>query len=74
MRHTISQSVEQIFSSIQFSIPIHIEKLLSLSLAGDLVKSSPFGRIGLLFAKARSQEDLNNLFNITLKRQLYTIY
>lgn len=73
MRHTISQPIDQVFTAIQFNLPLQIEKLILLSLAGDMVKASPFGRIGLLFAKTDSEDELSNLFAITLQRQLYNI-
>lgn len=73
MRHTISQSTEGVFGSIQFKTPLHIEKLVPISLAGDRVKASPFGRIGVLFAKTDSQNDLEELCSLTLKRNLYAI-
>lgn len=73
MRHTISQPADQIFRAIQFNLPIEIEKLILLSLAGDMVKGSPFGRIGLLFARTHSKDELSKLFEITLKRELYNI-
>lgn len=73
MRHTISQPVDQVFTAIQFNLPIAIEKLILLSLSGDMVKASPFGRIGLLFTKTYSEDKLSKLFEITLKRDLYKI-
>lgn len=73
MRHTISQPTEGIFGSIQFKTPLHLERLVPISLAGDLVKASPFGRVGILFAKAASKYDLDNLCDLTLRRDLYVI-
>lgn len=73
MRHTISDLVEQIFGSIHFHVPIKIEKLVPVSLAGDKVKASPFGRIAILFAKTDSSIELNELFSRTLSRSFYTI-
>lgn len=73
MRHTISQCTDGVFGSIQFNSPLHIEKLVPISLAGDLVKSSPFGRIGILFAKAASKHDLDALYDLALRRNLYVI-
>lgn len=73
MRHTISQPVDQVFTAIQFNLSIAIEKLILLCLSGDMVKASPFGRIGLLFARTDSEDELSQLFEITLKRDLYKI-
>lgn len=74
MRHTISQSTDGNFGSIQFNKALLIEKLVPISLAGDFVKASPFGRIGILFAKTDSTEELEELFSHTLGRTLYIIH
>ena len=73
MRHTISQTTDCPVNSVQFKIPIQIENLVPLSLAGDMVKASPFGRVGILFAKTQSSSELNSLFEATLKRNLYNL-
>jgi biotin carboxylase len=74
MRHTLSLPVEGVLEALRFSLPVQIEKLVPLSLAGDVVKASPFGRIGLLFAGARSETEFADLFEATLKRKLYSIH
>jgi hypothetical protein len=74
LRHTISQPNDKIFDSLQFNVPLQIEKFVALSLSGDQVKGSPFGRIGLLFIKAFSENDLSMLLERTLDRDLYTIH
>ena len=74
MRHTISQPNESVFGSLKFNWPIQIEKLVPLSLAGDTIKASPFGRIALLFASEPSEGKLSELFDVTLKRKLYSIH
>lgn len=73
MRHTISLDCEQIFSSLSFKISLQIEAYFSLSKSGDIVKESPFGRIGLLFVKAKSHEELFKIIEFTVKRELYKI-
>lgn len=73
MRHTISQSSEYVFGSIKFNMPIKIEKYVSISLAGDRMKPSPYGRIAILFLGAGSHDELNTIFNAGLDRQLYAI-
>jgi biotin carboxylase len=73
LRHTISQPIEDLFSSIQFNLPIKIEKMISLTLSGDRVKGSPLGRIAILFAKADLKKDMCNLTDFALKRELYTV-
>lgn len=73
IRHTVSQPAEKIFTSLKFNIAVDIEKLVPLSLAGDIVKASPYGRIALLFLKARSEHELKAIFEKTLQRELYSI-
>lgn len=73
MRHTISQPDEGVLGSIQFHFPVLIEKMVPISLAGDTIKASPFGRIALLFLRSSSEEELLDLYRKTLDRNLYTI-
>ncbi|MEO6339610.1 MAG: hypothetical protein ABIO39_06200 [Caulobacteraceae bacterium] len=73
MRHTMSLSEEQTFGSLQFHRPINIEKFVPLALAGDRVPPSPFGRIGILFARADDTPALDELMRATLSGELYTV-
>ncbi len=73
MRHTISQPLERLFTSLKFNLPVQIVKLVNISLAGDRVKASPFGRIALLFVKANSASELAYVYEQTLRRKLYDI-
>jgi hypothetical protein len=73
MRHTVSLSIEGVLGSIQFNSPVLIEKIVPISLAGDMITESPFGRIALLFLKSNSEEELLGLYRKTLDRSLYTI-
>ena len=73
IRHTISQQEEKLLSSLKFHYPICLEKFIPISLVGDKIMASPFGRIAYLFMKFNSHEELLNLFEITLKRELYSI-
>jgi predicted ATP-grasp superfamily ATP-dependent carboligase len=73
MRHTISQPTEGVLGSIQFNFPILIEKMVPLSLAGDMIKVSPFGRIALIFLRSNSEKEFLALYQKTLNRSLYTI-
>ena len=74
MRHTISQSTEGFFGSIQFNKPLFLEKIVPICVAGDYLKASPFGRVGILFAKTDSKKELDDLFSNTLKRNIYVIH
>jgi biotin carboxylase len=74
MRHTVSQPTEGVLGSIQFNFPILIEKMVPISLAGDLIKASPFSRIALLFVRTNSEQELSEVYQKTLSRSLYTIH
>lgn len=73
MRHTISVNQEMSFGSLQFHRPLDIEKFVPLALAGDRMHPSPFGRIGILFARAATGPDLEELMRTTLRGELYTV-
>lgn len=73
LRHTISEAEDKIFKSIKFNYNLEIEKLVPLASIGQHVMASPFGRIGVLFAKTQSENDLSALLNIAVSRDLYII-
>lgn len=72
LRHTISVPEESIFRSVEFNVPIMVEKFVPLCLAGDTVKASPFGRIALVFARTGSKEELMSLVRLAINRGLYS--
>ena len=73
MRHTVSRAEGGAFGSIGFTVPLAIEVFVPLITTGDELKGSPYGRAGLLFARASSKEDLGALFDLTVRRDLYRI-
>jgi biotin carboxylase len=73
MRHTISLREEQTFGSLQFHRPLEVERFVPLALAGDRIRPSPFGRIGILFARAETGAALDELMRATLAGELYTV-
>lgn len=73
LRHTISVPEESIFRSVEFNAPVRVNKFVPLSLAGETVKASPFGRIALIFAGAKSREELISLARLAIDRELYSI-
>jgi carbamoylphosphate synthase large subunit len=72
-RHTLSLSEETTLGALCFSRPVRIERLVPIALAGDRIKPSPFGRIGLLFAREDSKEALDDLYACMLRRELYAV-
>jgi biotin carboxylase len=72
-RHTVSLSREQHFESVEFTIPMRIVKWVPLAIAGDLIRPSPFSRIGLLFAESESKAEQDQLFERMLRRAIYRV-
>jgi biotin carboxylase len=73
MRHTITVKVAQGFDHLHFRQPMILERWVPLSLTGDRLQPSPAGRIGILFARAEDEKQLDGLYNTTLARQLYDV-
>lgn len=73
MRHTLTQSHEYILGSLSFSLPLTIRKWVPISLTGDTLRPSPYGRIGLLFTEEETEQALNEVFSLALNRHLYSV-
>ena len=73
MRHTVSVSKDQNFNHIRYKKSLFLESWVALSSVGDQLKPSPDSRIGILFARARSEADLLSLYEATIRRQLYEV-
>lgn len=73
MRHTISLREEMAFGSLRFHRPITVETFVPLAMAGDRIGPSPFGRIGILFARTHTGPELDELMRTTLDGKLYAV-
>ena len=73
MRHTVSVSNGQNFGHISYKKDLFLENWVALSSVGDQLKPSPDSRVGILFAKAKSQADLISLYEATIRRELYEV-
>ena len=73
MRHTMSFSKPGVIGGIGFKCPVMLERMYPMCVAGDTLRESPFGRASLLFIRASSSTDLDDIFARTLKRDLYFI-
>ncbi len=73
MRHTITVPTAQGFDHLHFRQALLMERWVPLSLTGDRLQPSPAGRIGILFARAEDEKQLNRLYAATLARQLYDV-
>ncbi len=73
MRHTVSQPSQCIFGALSIKLPLMIQKLVPICLAGDILRPSPYGRVAILFCEEETEARLNEIFSATLKRQLYSV-
>jgi len=73
MRHTVTVSKVRNFSHLQFHCPVLMEKWVPLCLTGDPLQASPTSRIGILFAKEKDMDSLDQLYATTLNRELYEV-
>jgi hypothetical protein len=74
MRHTVTLAAAQILAYLRFKLPLQIESLTPLSLAGDQLKPSPQSRVGIVFCRAADHQDLEHIYQMTLQRNLYEIH
>jgi hypothetical protein len=73
MRHTLTQANEFILGSLRFNFPLSLVKWVPLSVTGDKLRRSPYGRIAIMFAGESTTQGFEELFQATLKRKLYEI-
>ncbi len=73
LRHTISTPKDIRFAGIRFMKSIEMKKFIPLATAGDIIKASPFGRIGLLFAQTSTKSEQDVLMSEMLNRNIYEI-
>jgi carbamoylphosphate synthase large subunit len=73
LRHTMSLSVEVGLEHLRFNVPILLERMYPMAMIGDRIQQSPFSRVALIFVRASSQTELDQLFERTLRRELYSV-
>ena len=73
VRHTISSSKDISLSYIKLNYPVLIESYFPLSKSGDMVKKSPFGRLGLLFLETKNMNESNFVINKSKTKKLYKL-
>lgn len=73
LRHTVSSPEGAQLGALRFSRPVDIERLAILALSGDALAPSPRSRVGLLFLRARDEDDLAALATAAVERRLYEI-
>jgi len=73
IRHTLTIDTQVIYNSLCFHQSIGSTEFMPLSLTGDVLKESPFGRIGILFAESKNEEEELDLLKEFLNRTVYSI-
>lgn len=73
MRHTLTQSMAYTLGSISFDHAIKLINWIPISQTGDKLGASPQGRIAIMFAEESDAQALDDLFQLTLRRQLYQV-
>ena len=73
VRNTISQNRCVIFSSVDFLDDCNIMRFIPIAVTGDKIKPSPEGRVGILFMRAESNDDVPDLVEKIATRSLYSI-
>jgi len=73
MRHTITVSEEQGLDHVRFLRPAHIERYVPLGVVGDPLLPSPRSRVAVIFCRTQNQQALDELYAITLRRELYAV-
>lgn len=73
MRHTLTQSISFTLGALSFNHPLKLIKWVPISITGDKLRASPHGRIAIMFAEESNEQALDDIYQATLKRQLYEI-
>lgn len=73
MRHTLTQPMMFTLGSLAFNYPLKLIKWVPISLTGDKLRASPYGRIAIMFVEESNEQSLDKVFQIALKRQLYKV-
>jgi biotin carboxylase len=73
LRHTMTQGSNMRFYCVSFNLPLMIEEWVSLALTGDDLTPSPGGRVGLLFIRADSQEQLHATYEELKSKTVYQL-
>jgi biotin carboxylase len=73
IRHTLTKSTDYTIESLSFTLPLTIKKWVPLSVTGDRLRASPYGRIGIIFLEEESEERFNKIYSATINRKLYTV-
>jgi biotin carboxylase len=73
IRHTITQNNDFTLGSIIFKDNIKLTNFIPLSITGEKLRSSPYGRVAIFFAEMSSQVMLKKILKKILSRNLYLV-
>ena len=74
LRHTISRSDAGTLAGFEIPISAEIRMFVPLATSGDVIEASPFGRVGILFLRADSADQLEMLYDLALRRSLCMLH
>ncbi len=71
IRHTATSRHGESLWGFGFNQPLDLRFFVPLALAGDRIEQSPYGRAGLFFIAAHSEEERESLYRSLLHGELY---
>jgi hypothetical protein len=72
IRHTATSQHGESLWGFQFKQPLDLKFFVPLTVAGDRIEQSPYGRAGLFFIAAQSEEERESLYRSLLQGELYS--
>jgi hypothetical protein len=72
IRHTATTRHGESLWGFSFKRPLDLRFFVPLAAAGDRIEQSPYGRAGLFFIAARSEEERKPLYRSLLQGELYS--
>lgn len=73
LRHTVSSRTNVSFGALRFLRSLMIDRWVPLTSSCEVLRASPFSRVGHLFIRAVNFSELKQIKNECLERRLYTI-
>jgi biotin carboxylase len=71
IRHTVTSRDGESLWGFSFKQPLDLRFFVPLAVAGDRIEQSPYGRAGLFFIAAHSEEERESLYRSLLQGELY---
>ena len=71
IRHTATSQEGEFLWGFNFNQPVDLKFLVPLAEAGEYINPSPYGRAGLLFISAVSEDEKNELYSLIKNKKLF---